>query len=311
MRIHVTRKLPPQAQNRLFQTGWDIFVGPEEIPSRKRLLWGVGGAVGVVTQLTEKVDAELMDCCPELKVISQCAAGVDNIDLEEAQRRGIVVCHTPGVLTETCAEFTFALMLSLGRRVTEGDRFLREGNFHGWGPLMLLGQDLYGATLGLVGMGKIGQAVAKRAECFGMNVLYWSRSEKTGAERCESLGELLGRSDFVSLHIPLSPETHHLINENRLRQMKPDAYLINTSRGPIIDEEALAKVLLDGHLSGAALDVFEKEPEVHPLLLQCPNALLTPHIASASLATRERMANLAVDNLVEVLEGREALFRVV
>ena len=176
---------------------------------------------------------------------------------------------------------------------------------------MLLGKDLHGSTLGLVGMGKIAQAVARRAESFGMEVLYWSRSERTGAERCDGLEELLGRSDFVSLHIPLSAETEHLINEERLRQMKPDAYLINTSRGPIVDEQALADALLAGKLGGAALDVFEREPEVHPLLLQCPNTLLTPHIASASLATRERMANLAVDNLIEVLEGREALFRVV
>ena len=311
MRIHVTRQLPPRALQRLFDTGWDIFVGPEEMPSRPRFLWAAGGAVGLLTLLTERIDAEVMDNCPDLKVISQCATGVDNIDLTEAKKRGIVVCNTPGVLTETCADFTWALMLALSRRLVEGDRLLREGKFDGWGPLMLLGSDLYGATLGIVGMGQIGQAVAKRAEGFGMKVLYWSRSESPVGTRCESLEELLGNSDVVTLHLPLQKATRHLIDEAALHLMKPQAVLINTSRGPVVDEAALARALQEKRIAGAALDVFEEEPKVHPDLLECQNALLTPHIASASLATRERMAGLAVDNLIAVLENRDPAHRVV
>ena len=303
MRIHVTRKIPQRALDRLLATGWDLFVGPEEIPSRSRLLWGVGGAVGLLTLLTERIDGEAMDRCPELRVISQCATGVDNIDVAEATRRGIAVCNTPGVLTETCADFTWALMLALSRRLLEGDQMLRAGQFGGWGPLMLMGQDLHGATLGLLGMGQIAQAVARRAQGFGMKVLYWSRSQREGGRRCHDLAELLGQSDLVSVHLPLSPDTRHLLNSSRLAQMKKGALLINTSRGPVVDELALARALQSGHLGGAALDVFEEEPRVHPELLQSPNTLLTPHIASASLATRERMALLAVDNLVAVLRN--------
>ncbi len=310
MRIHVTRRLPQKALDQLYSTGWDIFVGPEEQPSRQRFLWAAGGAVGLLTLLTERVDAEVMDRCPDLKVISQCATGVDNIDLDEAQKRGIVVCNTPGVLAETCADFTFALMLGVSRRLIEGDQMIRNGRFHGWGPLMLTGADVFGATLGIVGMGQIGQAVARRAAGFGMRVLYWSRSEQPGGERVESLDQLLAESDFVSLHLPLSPQTHHLINASRLAMMKPTAYLINTSRGPVVDEHALAVALKEQKLAGAALDVFEREPLVEPLLLECPNTLLTPHIASASRSTREKMALMAVKNLIDTLEGRKPLHRV-
>jgi len=311
MRIHVTRKLPPLALQKLLDTGWDIFVGPEEIPSRSRLLWGCSQADALLTLLTERIDGEVMDRCPQLRVISQCAAGVDNIDLAEAGRRGIAVCNTPGVLTETCAEFTMALMLALSRRLLESDSMLRQGRFHGWGPLMLLGRDLAGATLGLVGMGQIGRAVARRARAFGMQVFYWSRSSVDEFEMCEQLSDLLARSDVVSLHLPLSSDTHHLIDSQRLEQMKPGALLINTARGPLVDESALPACLRSGRLGGVALDVFEREPAVEQELLQLPNTLLTPHIASASLATRERMAGLAVDNLIAVMEGREPLHRVV
>ena len=304
MRIHVTRKIPRRAVERLLATGWDIFVGPEEIPNRQRLLWGVGGAVGLLTLLTETIDAEVMDRCPDLRVISQCAAGVDNVDVAEATRRGIPVCNTPGVLTETCADFTWALMLALSRRLLEGDCMLRQGHYPGWGPLMLMGSDLHGATLGLLGMGNIAQAVARRAQGFGMKVIYWSRSERPGGQRCDTVEEVLEQADVVSLHLPLNDQTQHLINAERLAQMKPGALLINTSRGPVVDEAALAQALHQGSLGGAAVDVFENEPEVHPDLLTSPRTLLTPHIASASLATRERMALMAVDNLVAVLQGQ-------
>ncbi|MBX3167279.1 MAG: D-glycerate dehydrogenase [Candidatus Eremiobacteraeota bacterium] len=293
MRIHVTRRLPERALQALYATGWDIFVGPEEIPNRSRLLWGVGGAVGLLTLLTERIDGEVMDRCPELRCISNCAAGLDNVDLDEAARRGITVCNTPGVLTETCADFTWALILGVTRRLLEGDRMMRAGEYPGWGPLMLLGLDLHGATLGVLGMGQIGRAVARRASAFGMRVLPWVR----GA----SLEEVLAGSDVVTVHLPLTAETRHLLNAERLARMKPGAYLVNTSRGPVLDEEALAACLASGQLAGAALDVFEREPLVHPDLVASDRVLLTPHIASATQATRERMAMLAVQNLIENL----------
>jgi glyoxylate reductase len=291
----VTRKIPEVALELLYGTGWDIFVGPEETPNRSRLLWGVGGAVGLVTLLTERIDAEVMDRCPDLRCISNVAAGLDNVDLEEAQRRGITVCNTPGVLTEACADFTWALILGITRRLAEGDRMMRAQAYPGWGPLMMLGLELHGATLGILGMGQIGQAVARRAAAFGMRVLPWIR----GA----SLQEVLAASDVVSVHLPLTGETRHLLDGARLRQMKPGAYLVNTSRGPVVDEAALGEALADGHLAGAALDVFEREPEVHPSLLASERVLLTPHIASATRATREKMALLAVQNLIGCLQG--------
>lgn len=293
MRIHVTRRLPEKALQALYATGWDIFVGPEEIPNRSRLLWGVGGAVGLVTLLTEKIDAEVMDRCPQLRCISNVAAGRDNIDLDEAARRGITVCNTSGVLTETCADFTWALILAVTRRLLEGDRMMRAGEYPGWGPMMMLGLDLQGATLGVLGMGQIGQAVARRATVFGMRVLPWIRGG--------SLEEVLAESDVVTVHLPLTAETRHLLDGERLALMKPGAYLVNTSRGPVVDEAALASCLASGCLAGAALDVFEREPEVHPDLLSCERVLLTPHIASATQSTRERMALLAVQNLISAL----------
>lgn len=291
----MTRKIPEVALELLYGTGWDIFVGPEETPNRSRLLWGVGGAVGLVTLLTERIDAEVMDRCPDLRCISNVAAGLDNVDLEEARRRGITVCNTPGVLTEACADFTWALILGITRRLAEGDRMMRAQAYPGWGPLMMLGLDLHGATLGILGMGQIGQAVARRAAAFGMRVLPWIRGT--------SLQEVLAASDVVSVHLPLTGETRHLLDDARLRQMKPGAYLVNTSRGPVVDEAALGEALADGHLAGAALDVFEREPEVHPSLLASERVLLTPHIASATRATREKMALLAVQNLIGCLQG--------
>lgn len=311
MRVHVSRKLPEQALEKLYDTGWDVFVGPEEIPSRSRFLWAAAGSHGLLTLLTERVDAEVMDRCPDLRVISNCAVGVDNIDLAEAARRGIVVCNTPGVLTQACADFTWALILGLARRLVEGDSMVRAGQFQGWGPLMLLGADLCGARLGLIGMGSIAQAVARRALGFECQVHYWSRSPKEGPwQRHPQLESLLETCDIVSVHLPLTSETHHLLDLRRLRKMRPEALLINTSRGPVVDEAALAQVLAEGHLGGAALDVYEREPEVHPQLLTQPRALLSPHLASATQGTRLRMAELAVSNLTLVLRGEPPLHQV-
>ncbi len=246
----------------------------------------------------------------DLRAISNYAVGFDNVDIEAANQRGIVVTNTPVPgLAETPADFTFALILGLARRICEGGRMMREGRFRGWGPMLLLGPDVYGKTLGVVGAGRIGTAVARRAEGFGMTVLYsdirpsQEMETKFGASRV-SLDVLLAESDFVTLHVPLTPETRYLIGEAQLVRMKQTAFLINTSRGPVVDEAALARALDAGEIAGAALDVYENEPVVHPDLLKQENALLLPHMASASLETRTQMAVAAAQNLLDGLEGR-------
>lgn len=269
-------------------------------PDRATLLEQVAGCAGILSLLTERVDAELLEAAgPSLRVVANMAVGYDNIDVPEATRRGVLVTNTPGVLTETTADFTWALMLALARRVVEGDAYVRAGKFDSWGPLTLLGTDLFGATLGVVGCGRIGRAVARRAEGFSMTVLRYSPS-------CPEveLDELFRRSDFVTLHPSYGPATHHLVDARRLALMKPGAFLINTSRGAVVDEQALIEALRAGRLAGAALDVFEREPLVPPELLELPNLLVAPHIASASTATRSQMATLAARCLVDALSGR-------
>jgi glyoxylate reductase len=237
------------------------------------------------------------------------AVGYDNIDLPAATRHGVMATNTPGVLTDTTADFAFALMMAAARRVAEGDRFLRAGRFHGWAIDMLLGQDVWGATLGLVGVGRIGGAVARRARGFGMRLLYTDAvslpedvERELGAARVD-LATLLREADFVSLHVPLTPETRHLIGAPELARMKPTAVLVNTSRGPVVDEAALAGALRDGAIFAAGLDVFEREPEVHPGLLELDNVVLAPHIASGSVRTRSEMSAMAVRSLVAGLRG--------
>jgi glyoxylate reductase len=245
-----------------------------------------------------------------LKIVANVAVGFDNIDVDAATEMGILVSNTPGVLTETTADFAWALLMGIARRTAEGERFLRAGKFKGWGIMMLLGEDVHGATLGLVGFGRIGQAVARRAAGFDMRILYYDPvieaddvAARLGARRVH-LGTLLRESDFVSVHTPLTPETRHLIGAAQLGEMKPTAYLINTSRGPVVDEAALAKALRDNRIRGAALDVFEHEPEVHPGLLARDDVLLLPHLGSATIETRTAMAMLAAENAIAVLEGR-------
>jgi glyoxylate reductase len=246
---------------------------------------------------------------PGLRIVSNVAVGYDNIDVEAATRHGVLVTNTPGVLTDTTADFAFALLMAAGRRVAEGDRFLRAGRFHGWAIDMMLGQDLHGATLGLVGVGRIGGAVARRARGFDMRILYSDAvalptevENELGATRVD-LGRLLEESDFVSLHVPLTPDTHHLISTEQLGRMKPNAVLVNTSRGPVVDEAALGTALREGQIFAAGLDVFEREPEVHPSLLELDNVVLTPHIASASGRTRSKMCEMAVQDLIAGLRG--------
>jgi glyoxylate reductase len=268
----------------------------------------IAGKDALVCVSTDRLDAAAIDAASNLKVIANVAVGYDNIDVTHARARGIVVTNTPGVLTDSVADFTWALILAITRRLSEGERVVRRGEWKGWALDFMLGSELRGRQLGLVGVGRIGAAVAARASTFGMRVAYTSRSESDlqGAERT-SIDRLLVTSDVVSLHVPLTPETRHLIDKRALARMKRSAYLINTSRGPVVDEAALAWALQQHLLAGAALDVYENEPSVDPDLLQLDNVLLVPHLASATTETRTAMADLAVQNVLAVLEGRPPL----
>jgi glyoxylate reductase len=297
VRVFVTRRLPGDAVERLGEH--DVEVWPESMPpGRDVLLARAPKLHGLLALLTDPVDADVIGAAPSLRAISNYAVGVDNVEVAAATERGIPVGNTPGVLTDSTADLALALMLGIGRRIAEGDAYVRRGDWRTWDPGLLLGRDLHGATVGLVGFGRIGRAVARRVEGFGCEVLYTSRRGGVG------LDELLERSDFVTLHAPLTPETRGLIDAAALRRMKPTAYLINTARGPMVDTNALAAALHAGEIAGAALDVTDPEPLPgdHPLL-DAPRLLVVPHIASATHATRERMADMAVDNLLAGLAG--------
>ena len=297
-RCLVTRELPGRALDRL-RAAHEVDVWPWPLPPPPTdLHQRAAGAHGLLTLLTDQVDTELLDAAPDLRAIANLAVGTDNIDVEAATARGIAVGNTPDVLTETTADLAFALMLAAARRLPEAVAAVQAGEWLTWEPAGFLGRDVHGATLGIVGMGRIGEAVARRAAGFDMTVLHTSRSGGV------PLTQLLERADFVSLHCPLTPETHHLIDAQALQRMKPTAILVNTARGPIVDTEALAAALHDDQIAGAALDVTDPEPlpADHPLL-QAPNLLVVPHIGSATHATRERMAHLAVDNLLAALAG--------
>jgi len=309
MRVYLTRRLPGEAERRLDQTA-SVDVWPEPVPpSREELVRGLANAEGLLCLLTDPIDATLLEGAPRLRVISVMAVGYNNVDVPAATRRGILVTHTPGVLTETTADLAFALILAVARRIVESDRFTRSGNWRTWDPSLLLGRDVHGAVLGLVGFGRIAQAVAQRARGFKMTVLYHD-TQRMPAEEA-SLGteftpleELLARSDFVSLHVPLTPATRGMIGEAELARMRPDACLINTARGEVIDETALYQALVSGRLAGAGLDVYAQEPvdPAHPLLT-LDSVVALPHVGSATRATRKRMADLAVDNLLAGLAG--------
>jgi len=276
---------------------------PEQLASRSR------DADGLLCLLTDRIDAALLERCPRLRAVSSVSVGVDHVDLDAATARGIPVGHTPGVLTETTADLAFALLLAAARRVAEGDRFVRAGEWtpdHVWEPDLLLGRDVHGATLGLVGLGAIGQAMARRAQGFGMRVLAWSRTRRDmPGVAFASLDSLLPAADFVSVHVALNADTRGLLGESALARMKPGAVLVNTARGGIVDEDALADALRSGQLGAAGLDVFAREPlDPASPLLRLPNVVLTPHIGSASEATRARMVELAVENLLAALAGK-------
>lgn len=285
-------------------------------PSATEILAGVRDAQAAICTLNEQMDAAILSAAPSLRIIANYAVGYNNIDVETAKARGIVVTNTPDVLTNATADLTWALILAVARRVVESDRLVRQHQWTGWSPTQMLGVDLSGKTLGIIGMGRIGQAVARRATGFDMTVLYWTRSERplqssnTAWQRV-SFDELLRRSDFLSPHIPLTPDTHHLINDAALRLMKPTAFLINAARGPVVDEAALVQALQERRLAGAGLDVYEQEPELHPGLRELPQVVLLPHLGSATTETRVRMGLMCVENVLAVLEGKPAPNRVV
>jgi glyoxylate reductase len=305
-RTLVTRKLPSSVIARLEAASEvDLYTGSKAI-SREELLQRVKGIDALVCLLTDTVDNVLLDAAgPQLKIVANVAVGYNNIDVPACRRRGVVVTNTPDVLTNACADFTWGLILAITRRLGEGERQLRAGAWGGWALDHLLGMELRGKQLGLVGLGRIGRAVADKAPAFGMTVAYADTvaADIPGAVQMP-VDRLLATSDVVSLHVPMTPETKHLINQKSLARMKRTAYLINTSRGPVVDEEALAWALKERLIAGAALDVYEKEPEVHPALLSLENVMLIPHLASATTETRTAMADLAVSNAIAVLHGQ-------
>ena len=301
--IFVTRRLPSSVLAKLRAVGdVDVYTGEGAI-SQHELKSRVAGKDALVCLLTETVDAGVLDAGRTLKIVANVAVGFNNIAVAAARSRGIVVTNTPDVLTESVADFTWALILAVTRRLSEGERLLRRGAWKGWALDFMLGTELRGKQLGLVGFGRIGRAVAARAPAFGMRVAYTSRSpaDDPGAM---SLDQLLNSSDVVSLHVPLTAETKHVIDRKAFSRMKRTAYLINTARGPVVDEEALAWALKEHLLAGAALDVYENEPAVHPELLALENVLLVPHLGSGTTETRTAMADLAAENVAAVLSGR-------
>lgn len=310
-RVFVARRIPDDGLLPVVEA-CDARVWEGELPPpRGELLRSVEGCAGVLTLLTDRVDDEFLDRAGTgLRVVSNFAVGFDNIDVPACTRRGIPVGNTPGVLTDTTADLAWALLMAAGRRVAEGDRFVRAGRWRTWGPMLLMGPDVHGGTLGIVGFGRIGQAVARRAMGFGMTILYYDTRRADAAVETGfgatfvSLEELLARSDFVSLHVNLTDETRHLVNAERLGWMKPTAVLVNTSRGPVVDQGALFEALRDGVIGAAALDVTDPEPmAADDPLLSLDNCLVVPHIASASRATRGKMAAMAAANLLAGVRG--------
>ena len=306
--------IPASGIKMLKDKGYEVIINPgDKILTKEELIAALKGQNydALFCLLTDKIDGEVMDSFgSQLKIIANMAMGFNNIDVEEAKKRGIIITNTPDILTDTVAEYTFALMLSIAHRVVEADKFARTLKYQGWEPMLLLGNDLSGKTLGIVGLGRIGSRVAYHGlKGFDMRIVYYDVKRNENFEKEFSaiyapLEDLLKQSDFVSIHVPLLASTRHLINAENLKLMKPSAYLVNTSRGPVIDEAALALALSNKTIRGAALDVFEFEPEITPELLKLDNVILTPHIASATEETRSKMSALAATNIIEALEGR-------
>jgi len=334
MQIYITRKIPNSGINKLKEKGYEIDINPEnKVLSKKELVLALKTKPydAVLCLLTDKIDKEVFEAAPKAKIFANYATGYNNIDIKIAKEKKILISNTPGVLTETVAEYAFALMLAISHRVVEADKFIRTGKYKGWAPELLLGTDLSRKTLGIIGLGRIGSRVAYHAKNgFDMNVIYYdinpvrsktqtqASATSNGVKRNEefeqevnaeyeykeTVDEVLKKADFVSIHVPLLDSTHHLINEERLKMMSNTAYLINTSRGPVIDEQALVQALKNKTIKGAALDVFEEEPELAKGLASLDNVIITPHIASGTEETRSKMSEIAAENVISALEGK-------
>lgn len=309
MKVLVTGRLPDPVLS-MIEKDHVVEINRQDRPmDRKEILSSIGDKDGLLCMITDRIDRDLLNDAPHLKIIANYGVGVNNIDVQAATEKGIPVTNTPGVLTDATADLTFALILASGRRVVEGDKRTRKGKFRYWAPLHFLGQEITGKTLGIVGLGRIGKAVAKRAAGFDMKVIYYSRhrlersEEKVLNVEYAVLETLLKEADFVSLHVPLTPQTRHLIGLRELNLMKPSAYLINTSRGPVVDEKALLEVLKNNGIKGAGLDVYENEPVLTPGLSDLDNVVLLPHMGSATIETRTKMAFMAAENLLAGLKG--------
>jgi glyoxylate reductase len=310
-KVYVTREMPERGLS-IIQEKFEAEVWRDYAPPPKRtIIEKAANADALATLLSDKIDAEVFDAAPKLKIVAQMAVGFDNIDVGKATKRGIYVTNTPGVLTDTTADFAWALLMAVARRVVEADTYVRSGNWKvGWHPMMMQGRDVYGATLGIVGLGRIGCAIAKRAKGFDMKVLYHDVIRRPDFEKeygieFTEINSLFQKADFVTINVPLLKETYHLVDEKKLRLMKKTAYLINNARGPIVDEKALYKALKEGWIAGAALDVFEQEPtSIQNPLLKLNNVVAAPHISSASYETRSRMAEMVAQNLVAFFEGK-------
>ena len=309
-RVFVTRRIPDRGLNKMLQSTAAEVWEEELPPSREILLAKVRDCEGLLSLLTDRVDAELMDQAPKLRVVANYAVGFDNVDVQAATARGIAIGNTPGVLTETTADMAWSLLMCAGRRIVEGMDYVRAGKWKTWGPMLLLGQDVHGATLALLGLGRIGSAMARRATGFDMRVIYYDPYRREDMEKdlgitYVDLDTLFREADFLSVHTPLTPETHHILNRDRFRQMKNTAILVNSARGPIVDTMALYEALRDGQIAGAGLDVTDPEPihADHPLLT-LPNVVVCPHTASGTVETRSRMAEIAADNIIAGLNGQ-------
>jgi glyoxylate reductase len=304
-RVVVTRRLPEGGLDPLLAAGHELVPNDDDRPlTHAQLCAAAAGADGIVSLLTDRIDREVLAAgAGRLRVVANVAVGYDNVDIATAADLGVAVCNTPGVLDETTADLAFLLILAASRLLEDAARDLRRGRWQGWGINQYLGRDVHGATLGLVGYGRIGQAVERRASGFGMQVLHHARHDTSRPGYVADLDRLLAESDVVSVHVPLTDDTRHLLDARRLAQLRPTAVLVNTARGPVVDEEALAAALERGELFAAGLDVYEREPAVHPRLLAAPRTVLLPHIGSASQATRTRMARVACDGAAVVLAG--------
>jgi glyoxylate reductase len=308
-KIFLTRPIPPASMELLKEEVKLTYNPDDRVLSRAELIAGMAGQDGLLCTLMDGIDGELLNTNPNLKIVANYAVGYNNIDVAAATARKIPVSNTPGVLTASTADMAWALMFAIGRRVVEGDQLVRSRQWQGWGPMQLLGQDITGATLGLIGLGRIGKAMVQRAKGFDMRVIYWNRTRLSEAEETAmgityaSREDVLAQADFVSLHVALNAETTHLIGAAELALMKSTAYLINTTRGPVVDEKALVESLKTGSIGGAGLDVFEKEPMLEPELYDLPNVVIPPHLGSATIGTRTKMGNIAAENCFTACRG--------